>query len=185
VVLAATALKRLVVTSVHKVSQTYETRVKLASTGESGGDPNATELSVKLNKLFEIMRKPSAPSLSNAAAAEAITKQTGVSISSAYMWQLRTGVKNNPTVQHLRAIAEFFGVSPSYLIDPGIDPQIDAQLNLLHALRDGKVRDLAMRAHGLTPQALNSLAAMIDLARQLEQLPPVAPSQGDDLDGRE
>ena len=112
-VLAATALKRLVVTSVHKVSQTYETRVKLASTGESGGDPNATELLVKLNKLFEIMRKPSAPSLSNAAAAEAITKQTGVSISSAYMWQLRTGVKNNPTVQHLRAIAEFFGVSPS------------------------------------------------------------------------
>lgn len=134
---------------------------------------DATELATKLNKLFDIMRKPSEPPLSNAAAAEAITRQTGVSISAAYVWQLRTGAKNNPTVQHLRAIAEFFGVSPSYLIDPGIDPQIDAQLNLLQALRDSGVRDLAMRAHGLTTESLNSLAAMADHVRQLEQLPPV------------
>ena len=132
-----------------------------------------SELSIKLNKLFDTMRKPSDPPLSNAAAAEAITRKTGVSISSAYLWQLRTGVKTNPTVTHLRAIAQFFGVAPSYLVDPGIDPEIDAQLNLLQAMRDAGVRDLAMRASGLTPQALNSLRAMVDHARQLEQLPPV------------
>lgn len=132
-----------------------------------------SELSIKLNKLFDTMRKPSEPPLSNAAAAEAITRKTGVSISSAYLWQLRTGVKTNPTVTHLRAIAQFFGVAPSYLVDPGIDPDIDAQLNLLQAMRDAGVRDLAMRASGLTPQALNSLRAMVDHARQLEQLPPV------------
>lgn len=132
-----------------------------------------SELSIKLNKLFDTMRKPSDPPLSNAAAAEAITRKTGVSISSAYLWQLRTGVKSNPTVTHLRAIAQFFGVAPSYLVDPGIDPDIDAQLNLLQAMRDAGVRDLAMRASGLTPQALNSLRAMVDHARQLEQLPPV------------
>ena len=132
-----------------------------------------SELSIKLNKLFDTMRKPSDPPLSNAAAAKAITRKTGVSISSAYLWQLRTGVKTNPTVTHLRAIAQFFGVAPSYLVDPGIDPDIDAQLNLLQAMRDAGVRDLAMRASGLTPQALNSLRAMVDHARQLEQLPPV------------
>ncbi|MGH3580212.1 MAG: XRE family transcriptional regulator [Mycobacterium sp.] len=119
------------------------------------------------------MRKPSQQPLSNAAAAEAIEAKTGVSISSAYLWQLRNGMKTNPTVAHLRAIAQFFGVAPSYLVDPGIDPDIDAQLNLLEAMRDAGVRDLAMRASGLTPQALNSLAAMVDHARQLEQLPPV------------
>ncbi|RDH75374.1 XRE family transcriptional regulator [Mycolicibacterium moriokaense] len=132
-----------------------------------------SELSIKLNKLFDTMRKPSDPPLSNAAAAEAIYRKTGVSISSAYLWQLRTGAKTNPTVTHLRAIAQFFGVAPSYLVDPGIDPEIDAQLNLLQAMRDAGVRDLAMRASGLTPQALNSLRAMVDHARQLEQLPPV------------
>ena len=132
-----------------------------------------SELSVKLNKLFEIMRKPTDSPLSNAAAAEAITQETGVSISAAYLWQLRTGVKTNPTVQHLRAIAQYFGVAPSYLIDPGIDEHIDAQLNLLQAMRDAGVRDLAMRASGLTPRAIDNLAAMIDLARELEELPPI------------
>ncbi|BBN50838.1 helix-turn-helix domain-containing protein [Mycobacterium avium] len=132
-----------------------------------------SELSIKLNKLFQTMRKPSEPTLSNAAAAEAITRQTGVSISAAYLWQLRQGMKNNPTVAHLRAIAEFFGVTPSYLIDPGIDPKIDEQLNLLAALRDAGIRDLALRANGLTPEAIDSLRAMVDHARQLERLPPV------------
>ncbi|CQD02035.1 helix-turn-helix transcriptional regulator [Mycobacterium timonense] len=132
-----------------------------------------SELSIKLNKLFQTMRKPSEPTLSNAAAAEAITRQTGVSISAAYLWQLRQGIKNNPTVAHLRAIAEFFGVTPSYLIDPGIDPKIDEQLDLLAALRDAGIRDLALRANGLTPEAIDSLRAMVDHARQLERLPPV------------
>lgn len=132
-----------------------------------------SELSIKLNKLFQTMRKPSEPTLSNAAAAEAITRQTGVSISAPYLWQLRQGMKSNPTVAHLRAIAEFFGVTPSYLIDPGIDPKIDEQLNLLAALRDAGIRDLAMRANGLTREAIDSLRAMVDHARQLERLPPV------------
>jgi hypothetical protein len=77
-------------------------------------------------------------------------------------------------VAHLRAIAEFFGISPSYLIDADVDPKIDAQLEFLQVLRDAGVRDLAMRASGLTPEAIGSLRAMIDHARQLEKLPPVA-----------
>ncbi|RFD24983.1 XRE family transcriptional regulator [Mycobacterium uberis] len=153
--------------------------VQLTSGGKSDRLLCASELSVKLNKLFEIMRNPSEPPLSNAAAAEAITQKTGVSISPAYMWQLRAGVKNNPTVQHLRAIAEFFGVSPSYLIDPGVDPQIDAQLNLPQALRDSGVRDLAMRSSGLTPEVLNSVAVILDRVRELERLPPIASKGGE------
>lgn len=139
---------------------------------------SGSELAAKLNKLFEVMHKPSEPPLSNAAAAAAITRHTGVSISPAYLWQLRNGVKSNPTVQHLRAIADFFGVPASYLIDRDTDLKIDAQLNLLQALRDSGIRDLAMRASGLTSQALHSLAAMVDHVRRLEHLPPVAPQKG-------
>ncbi|WP_231999854.1 helix-turn-helix domain-containing protein [Mycobacterium sp. 1245852.3] len=119
------------------------------------------------------MRKPTEPQLSNAAAANAITRETGVSISSAYLWQLRAGLKVNPTLQHLRAIAQFFGVPPSYLIDPDVNTEVDAQLGLLQALRDTGVRELAMRASGLTPQAIESLTAMVDHVRRLEHLPPV------------
>ena len=121
------------------------------------------------------MRKASEAPMSNAAAAAAIQEQTGVSISPAYLWQLRSGAKANPTVQHLRAIAEFFGVPASYLIDAQNDPDIDAQLELLQAMRDAGVRGLALRASGLTPQAITSLAAMIDHVRELENLPPLDP----------
>lgn len=138
-------------------------------------DQGPSELAKKLNKLFEIMRKSSETQLSNAAAAQQITEKTGVSISQAYLWQLRNGLKSNPTVQHLRAIAAFFGVPPSYLIDRESDPNIDAQLDLLHALRDSGVRDLALRASGLTPEAIASLARLVDEVRKLQKLPPLAP----------
>lgn len=149
-----------------------------------GAPPDKSELSAKLDKLFETMRKPNKPPLSNAAAAEAITRTTGVSISPAYMWQLRTGAKTNPTVAHLRAIAEFFGISPSYLIDPDVDPKIEAQLELLQVLRDAGIRDLALRASGVSAHGLTSLAAMIDHVRELEQLPPIAPTEGSASDDR-
>lgn len=146
--------------------------------GTQSDEPDRGELATRLNKLFELMRKAGATPLSNAAAAAAIADRTGARISPAYLWQLRSGVKTNPTVAHLRAIADFFGVPPSYLVDRGNDPAIDAQLKLLQALRDNGVRDLAARASGLTPQALNSLATIVDHLRELERLPPISP-QGD------
>ncbi|WP_228818919.1 helix-turn-helix domain-containing protein [Nocardia transvalensis] len=121
------------------------------------------------------MRRPSEPPLSNAAAAEAITRSTGTSISAAYMWQLRSGVKSNPTVQHLQAIAQFFGVPASYLIDSGADESIESQLRLLQAMKDADVRNLALRASGLTPRTLANIAAIVDRAREIENLPPVEP----------
>ncbi|WP_406815360.1 helix-turn-helix domain-containing protein [Mycobacterium sp. M23085] len=147
-----------------------------------GGADSGSDLATKINQLFEVMRKAGAPALSNAAAAAAITSKTGVSISAAYLWQLRNGVKTNPTVQHLRAIADFFNVPPSYLIDRDTDQQIEAQLTLMQALRDSGVRDLAMRTSGLTPQTIRSLAAMVDEVRKLQDLPPMAPGGGADPD---
>ncbi|OSC27649.1 XRE family transcriptional regulator [Mycobacterium vulneris] len=142
-----------------------------------GGADNDSDLAHKLTKLFDVMRKAGTAPLSNAAAAAAITEKTGVSISPAYLWQLRSGVKRNPTVAHLRAIAEFFGVPASYLIDRDPDQKIDAQLTLIQALRDVGVRDLAVRTSGLTPEAITSLAAMVDEVRKLQDL-PVIPREG-------
>ena len=34
-------------------------------------------------------------------------------ISSTYVWQLRTGRRDNPTQKHLSALGAFFGVSPA------------------------------------------------------------------------
>lgn len=143
------------------------------------GSEGQTELGAKIDRLFEVMRKPNQPPLSNAAAAEAITAKTGVSISAAYLWQLRTGVKANPTITHLRAIASFFGVPASYLIDEEADPAIEAQLRALQTFRDAGVRDLAARASGLTPASLEGIRRMVDQARLFERLPPIEGEQDD------
>nr|WP_245997872.1 helix-turn-helix domain-containing protein [Nocardia pseudobrasiliensis] len=123
------------------------------------------------------MRKPSEPPLSNAAAAEAITRDTGTSISSAYLWQLRSGMKSNPTVAHLRAIAQFFGVPASYLVDEGPDEAIESQLSMLQAMKDSGIRNLALRASGLAPRTLAGIAAIVDRAREVENLPPIDESE--------
>ena len=138
----------------------------------SENDPESPPLAQRINRLFDTMRRSADAPLSNAAAAEQITEKTGVPISAAYIWQLRVGRKTNPTVAHLQAIAEFFGVPPSYLLNQEVDPKIDAQLELLQSLRDAGVLDLAMRASELTPESIKSLAVMVDQARRLEQLSP-------------
>ncbi|OBK38560.1 XRE family transcriptional regulator [Mycobacterium sp. 1245111.1] len=137
-------------------------------------------LADRLNRLFDLVRKPNEPPMSNAAASAAIKEKTGVSISAAYLWQLRNGTKDNPTVAHLRALAEFFGLPASYLVDTTPDPGLEAQLNLLQALRDHGVRGIALRASGLTPRALTNLASMIDHVRRLERLPPIEPAPPQD-----
>lgn len=139
-----------------------------------------SELADKINKLFDIMRKPSTKPLSNAAAAEAITAKTGVSISAAYLWQLRSGLKTNPTLAHLQAIASFFGVPPSYLVNEGIDENIEAQLRAAQIFRDAGIRDLAARGSGLTPASLENIMRIVDQVRQVEGLPPIDdPKTGD------
>jgi transcriptional regulator with XRE-family HTH domain len=139
---------------------------------DAGKDPSPS-LAARLERLFDTMRRRDERPISNAVAAKAITEKTGVSISAAYLWQLRSGKSTNPTVEPLRAIADFFGISASYLIESDVDPKLEAQLELLQVLRDAGIRDLAMRASGLTPEAIDSLRAMVDHARHLEKLPPV------------
>lgn len=153
-------------------------RGALSSKDESAGSVPGladakSELAVKLDRLFDLRRKPHEPPMSNQTAADEITAVTGVSISPAYIWGLRNGSKTNPTLAHLRAIAEFFGVPPSYLIDSGVDENLEKQLAFLEALRGAKVRNIAMRASGITPQSLESVTALLDNIRRMEQLPPV------------
>lgn len=116
-----------------------------------------TDLADKLNKLFAVMHKASDPPLTNAAAAQGITGKTLVPIEAAELQELRAGKRTDPTPAQLRAIAEFFGVQPSYLINPGIDTDIDKQLNLLQTLRDTGVRNLSPHAANATPEGLRAV----------------------------
>ncbi|WP_370973822.1 XRE family transcriptional regulator [Amycolatopsis sp. cg9] len=68
-----------------------------------------------------------------------------------YMRQLRAGIADNPTKGHLEAIAAFFEVDPAIFFDSEKSRQIQADLDLVVALRDADVHSVALRALSLTP----------------------------------
>ncbi|NIZ89647.1 helix-turn-helix transcriptional regulator [Kineosporiaceae bacterium B12] len=94
----------------------------------------------------------------------------GPTISAAYLWMLRNGKRDNPTMRHLEALASFFGVPPGYFFDDALAAKVDEQLDLLASLRDVDVRRVALRASGLSTESLATIAEMIERVRQLEGL---------------
>jgi transcriptional regulator with XRE-family HTH domain len=127
----------------------------------------------KLDHLFRAVH-PARGEYSYEEVAKAIQQRGGPTISATYLWQLRKGLRDNPTKKHLEAMAAFFGVSPAYFFDDEAAARIEAELALLAALRDASVRQIALRATGLSSESLEAIAEMIDRVRQLEGLPDAA-----------
>ena len=126
-------------------------------------------LSDKLDHLFQVVR-PAKGEYTHEQVAKAIEERGGPTISASYLWQLRKGLRDNPTKKHLEALADYFGVPPAYFFDEDATERIDAELDLLASMRDADVRHVALRASGLSTQTLKAITDMIERARQLEGL---------------
>jgi transcriptional regulator with XRE-family HTH domain len=122
----------------------------------------------KLDRLFQRVRPAGQGEYSHGAVAEAIREQQGISISHTYIWQLRTGRRDNPTIQHLTALATFFGVPVAYFLDDEETRKIDSELELLAALRDTGVTEIALRAADLSPSSRETISNMIMKVWELE-----------------
>src|ERR671939_1124438 len=110
-------------------------------------------LAEKLERLFKTVRPRDGGEFTFEEVAEGIRRRGGPTISATYVWQLRKGLRDNPTKKHLEALADFFGVSPAYFFDDEAAARIDAELELLAALREAPVRQVALRASGLSAQS--------------------------------
>jgi transcriptional regulator with XRE-family HTH domain len=126
-------------------------------------------LAQKLDRLFTSTRPAGRGELTFEEVANSIRASGGPSISATYLWQLRKGIRDNPTKKHIEALATFFGVAPAYFFDDDVAERVDAQLDLLVAMRDASVRQVALRAHGLSPESLGPIADVIDQVRRLEE----------------
>ncbi len=127
-------------------------------------------LADKLNRLFATVHPRGRGEYTHEEVAEAIRQQGVASVSHTYIWQLRKGIRTNPSLNMIEALSNFFGVSPSYFFDEESAARIDAQLNLLDALRDSDVRRLTLRASDLSPESLRTLTEMTERLRELEGL---------------
>lgn len=115
----------------------------------------------RLNRLYATVHPAGRDPYSNAEVATAI-RAGGEQISEAYLWQLRTGRKDNPTLKHLQAIARFFDVPVAYFVDETIGERLDAELEILAAMRDRRIRDVALRALHAPPETLEPIADLLD-----------------------
>jgi transcriptional regulator with XRE-family HTH domain len=131
--------------------------------------PQPLTLADKLNHLFATVHPPKGE-YTHEQVATAIEQAGGPTISATYVWQLRKGLRDNPTKHHMEALAGFFGVPPAYFFDDETAARVDEQLDLLAAFRDPMLRDLAVKASGLSPRTLRTIIDMVDRARELEGL---------------
>lgn len=129
-------------------------------------------IAARLEHLFKVVHPADRGPYSNAEVAERINADAGEQVLSAtYLWQLKTGKRTDPTRSRLTAIAKFFGVSPMYFYEDEAAERTNEQLKVLSALRDEGVRQLVLRADGLSPRGLAGIAQMIEAARTVEGLP--------------
>ncbi|MFF0223447.1 XRE family transcriptional regulator [Streptomyces sp. NPDC004629] len=127
-----------------------------------------TTLADKIDALFRIVRRPNREQFSHEEVARACREATGESFSATYVWQLRTGRRDNPTKRHLEALAQFFDVPVAYFFDDDQGAAIAKELELLGALRDAGVRSVALRAVNLSPEGVNTISDMIDVLARRE-----------------
>lgn len=98
-------------------------------------------LADKLNRLFAMVRPDSGHEYGNEQAAASI-RGTGVSISQSCLRQLRRDRKSNPTLPHVQALADFFGVPSAYFFEDAVTDRITGQLEQ-PAAKQARMREAA------------------------------------------
>ncbi len=138
-------------------------------------------LAEKIDRLFNAVH-PAEGEYTHEEVATSIRAAGGPTVSSTYLWQLRKGLRDNPTMRHLEALSDFFGVPPAYFFDDELSARIDAELTLLASLRDARVRQVALRTSGLSAESMGAIVEMIERVRQLEGLADL-PAEEDEEEG--
>ncbi|WJV47749.1 XRE family transcriptional regulator [Streptomyces flavofungini] len=124
------------------------------------------ELADKVDRLFKTILT-NGREYSYEEVARGCSEQSGGTFSKTYVWQLRTGQRDNPTKRHLEALAAFFRVPAAYFFDDVAADRIDAQLALASALGNADVRDIALRAMSMDDSGRKHLARIIHEVSQL------------------
>jgi transcriptional regulator with XRE-family HTH domain len=119
----------------------------------------------RLTKLFDDIRPDGRRGrrFTNEEVASAIkAANPDIRVTGSYLSALRTGAKRNPSVDLLRALAQFFGVPASYFLDHATAAQTDAEIELARVASNLGVRKLALRALELSPEGLAAVTKIVE-----------------------
>lgn len=137
--------------------------------------PVPVTLAEKIDYLFRQVHGRDRAEVSYREVAAGIESAGGPTISPTYLMYLRKGQRTNPSLQHLEAIAGYFGVPTSYFLDQEATARVTQELELLAALRDAGVRSVAMRLADLSPEDLAAVAGIVEELRRGETKAEDAP----------
>ncbi|WP_380169630.1 hypothetical protein [Jannaschia sp. R86511] len=132
---------------------------------DDGAQPTLAE---RLDRLFSVRGSLTGREPTYRQVATAIADGGGPTVSPSYIWQLRSGLKDNPTLKHLEALAGYFGVEPAYFFDAATAERVEADHALRVAMADPVVRGVALAAADLSPESLAMVKAVIERTRALE-----------------
>jgi transcriptional regulator with XRE-family HTH domain len=141
-------------------------------------------LAERLDTLFKTVQ-PLRREYTNEEVARGCTEVGEGTFSKTYVWQLRTGQRDNPTKRHLEALAAFFGVPPTYFFDDEVAGRVDSQLALATALRDAGVRDAALRIMSLDGSSRQSVVRIIQEITQMHAASSTRDGEPADKDRQE
>ena len=83
---------------------------------------------------------------------------------------IRAGTLENPTMNQVVALAEAFGVHPSYFLDTGKEPALLGEREI-HALADQRAREILSKSLGLSDAEKDMVLDMIQHLDRLRNAP--------------
>lgn len=130
--------------------------------------PPGPTLAGKLDYLFRQVHPRGRGEFSYREVAAGIERAGGPTVSASYLMYLRKGERTNPSLQHLEALAAFFGVPAAYFLDDTTAADVVRQLDLLGVLRDAGVQSVALRMAELSPDGIAAVTRMVEEIRRAE-----------------
>jgi transcriptional regulator with XRE-family HTH domain len=135
------------------------------------GDPADRAFAERLTHLLSNVHAKGGKPESLRDAASGINDLAGEKvISASYLSQLKNGERTKPGHHVVAAIAAYYGVAVTYFSDGEVAARTDRQLGTVIAMRNTGVRQIALRAAGLSTESLDVILAMVENARRLEGL---------------
>lgn len=123
--------------------------------GDSEAGLSAQSFGMKLDRLFQSVRREDGERYSKSQVAEAI------GVSRGYLYELLND-RYDPGYNVVVKLATFFQVDLEYFADSERASELNRQYELLAKLGESEVNRLATRASQLTPDALSSVLDYID-----------------------
>lgn len=149
----------------------------------------APSLAETITRLFETIKRPDGRKYTVEEVADwcsswLIERGQGGTFSKQYLSQLRTGVKLNPTKSHLEALAAAFDVDPAIFLDSERSQKILDDLDLVLALKEADVQQIALRTVSLNPANRKQLIEILGKLQANQVAEELAAKQGRRRNGR-